>query len=272
MPIVLATAEGKEQSGYLYDDQTGVSYEYPNRYAKLVQAGEPFVYHIPRRGYTGAGIIGAITPSDKPAHWVCSILDYAPFDADVPLLAPTGQHFEAKPGVGVYWSQGVRPLSVATFEAIMDAAAGAALTTVAGSGGNAGGSGNGKGGYASPETAAAVEAFSIARAKDWLAETFVGLDVLEMPHSNPGFDLVVGSLDAPVRYVEVKGTQAAESGFWMSEGERQFSIANADAYLLIIVSSINLKDETSFSLRVNEGAVDGDLFDLAPSQWRGTLK
>ncbi len=39
MPLVLATAEGKERSGYLYDDRTGVSYEYPNRYAKLVQTG-----------------------------------------------------------------------------------------------------------------------------------------------------------------------------------------------------------------------------------------
>ncbi len=158
-----------------------------------------------------------------------------------------------------------RPLSAATFETIIAAGTGSDRA------GSAGG-GNGRGGYASPETAAAVEAFSVARAKDWLAAEFEGFDVLEMPHNNPGFDLVVGALDDPVKYVEVKGTQAAESGFWMSEGERQFSIANAEAYLLIVVSSINLKDDSSFVLRTNEGAVDGDLFDLAPSQWRGTLK
>ena len=40
MPIILYTGEGPSRAGYVYDDRTGVSYEFPDRYLSMIQPGE----------------------------------------------------------------------------------------------------------------------------------------------------------------------------------------------------------------------------------------
>lgn len=106
---------------------------------------------------------------------------------------------------------------------------------------------------------------------EWLADNYSGSLLAEMPHSNPGFDIAVGEVADPTLYVEVKGTQTAESSFFLSEGERKFSVAHSERYLLVVISGINLKSG-AFHLRYHGGAVAGEAFDLQATQWRGLLK
>lgn len=254
MPVVLFTAEGKAQSGYSYNDITGVSYEYPKRYAKLVQPGEPFVYHMPGC-YTGSGIVGEITPSPKPDHLVCAILNYVPFDKPVPLKNSDGINLEGP----VYFSQGVRPISEPVFQAILGTATTATWSAVP------------LGGYAKPEDARAIEKISVAASIKWLSEKYDGESVLEMPHSNPGFDILVGDPQKPMWHAEVKGTRSQKPVFWMSEGERFFSVTNSTTYLLMVVTGVDILGNTSSSLRVRAGAVEQPGSKLDVEQWRGEL-
>src|SRR4051794_35500308 len=125
MPVVLFTTD-KPRSGHVYDDRTGVAYEYPSPlYDKYISTGDRFVYVRPRAGYSGTGVIGDITASGNPGHRVCDILDYQPFDRPVGLKAPNGEYYELDPRYwtdNVYWGQGVRPLSGQRLEAILAAA------------------------------------------------------------------------------------------------------------------------------------------------------
>ncbi len=165
MPVVLATAEGRASSGYTYDDRTGISYEYPLKYQKLIFAGEAFVYHIAGSGYTGSGIVGDIAQSSNDGRLICEIENYVVFSEPVPLKDADGSYFEAKPGVPApYWSQGVRPISLAAYEQIVWSAVSEAKDA-----------GLGVSGYASPEVAVLVESISVRAAQAWLK--------LHYPHS-----------------------------------------------------------------------------------------
>ena len=72
MPLVLTQNEATE-SGHTYADVLGIVYEYPRRYASLVQTGEQFVYYRGRRRatggtqpqvYLGTGVVGTIARSE----------------------------------------------------------------------------------------------------------------------------------------------------------------------------------------------------------------
>lgn len=267
MPIVLATAEGAEASGYTYDDKTGVSYEYPNRYKNQIVTGDAFVYHKKGGGYIGVGVIGEIHSSETAGRWICDILQYKPFGMPVPLKAVDGFYFEAQPDIGkedVYFAQGVRAITEERFELLLETAG--VNDEIGGASPPSDG-----GGYASKEVAELIERVSVDAAIAWLAERYPGHEIKEMPHNNPRFDVRVGPPNLPVLYVEVKGTQSASPSFWMSEGERLFSIEESARYLLIVVAGIDLTGEHAAVIHVRPGAVEGSDFELAPSQWRGTL-
>ncbi len=263
VPLVFFSSEGAERSGYRYADRTGVSYEFPDLYLGRILPGTPFVYHLAVRGYTGTGIVGAVRPSTLVGRSVCEILDYQGFDVDVPLKRPDGFYYEANPEAGklnVYWAQGVRPVSVAQFESIVAASLSEKAPPRPGA-------------YASSSDAREVERASVDCAIAWLKSRYPGQSVVEMPRNNPGFDLVVGDIADPDLYVEVKGTRAELSVFWMTEGERAFSAANSAKYMLIVVSSLRPREGGAgdWHLRARMGAVHGDDFVLEPSQWRGLL-
>lgn len=264
MPLVFFSSEGSERSGYRYDDRTGVAYEFPDAYLTRILPGVPFVYHQAGRGYTGSGIVGSIRKSPLAGRSSCEILDYQSFSSDVPLRRPDGYYYEADPEAGklnIYWAQGVRSISVPQFESIIEASVIGQPTSRPGV-------------YASAEDALEVERASVDCAIAWLASKYPTKDVVEMPRNNPGFDLIVGEIANPDLYVEVKGTRADTSVFWMSEGERAFSVANAAKYMLIVVSSIrpSAAQPRDWKLRTRMGAVSGDDFVLEPSQWRGLLR
>lgn len=270
MPVVLSTAEGQPRSGYTYDDRTGVSYEYPGgRYERLIVAGEPFLYHQPGQGYTGMGIIGDIQASSRPKHLVCEILDCHMFDAPASLKNSKGYYYEADQAPGnIYWAQGVRPISTAAYEAVVASAGVTAAATGKGVKPNGGG---GKGGYASPEVIAAVDEYAMLTAMVWTEETFEGAPIERMAHNNPGYDIRVGPPTNPEVFVEVKGTQTGEPAFFISEGERKFSLAHAERYVLIVISGIDSMNQTHGAVTVRQGAVDGPGFELEPRQWRGRI-
>lgn len=269
MPLVLTTAEGKHQAGYQYDDRTGISYEYPSgRYENWIIPGERFVYHQPRRGYTGTGVIGPISSSKQAGRLVCEVLDYHPFDDTVPLRNSNGDQYEADPATwskgNVYWAQGVRPIAEDRFESILLAAGQIApyegVDKVAS---------HAK--YALGGKWVAVDAYAMKIALELMIEHYPGREVVRMPHNNPGFDIRVGPSKSPDRYVEVKGTQAATPVFFLSEGERTFSAQNAEKYTMLVVAGINIVTQTHGTVTLRHGEVTAAGADLEPVQWRGRL-
>lgn len=264
MPVVLFEAGGVARSGHLYSDRTGVEYEYPaGRYENWIQRGEQFVYTSPRAGYVGCGIIGEIQPSSDPGRLICEVLSVRLFDKPVSLKDPDGNYYEADSTYWkdkVYFGQGVRPLSAARFDAIIAAAELRQTPDPDPVAPN----------YADPKTAQKVEEISVAVAVAAMSDRF-GHDVHVMPHNNPGFDLRVGPREAPIRYVEVKGTQTATPVFFMSDGEREFSIRNSAKYTLVVVTGVNVVDGSHAAISIRDGAVVGDSVQMQPSQWRGRL-
>jgi hypothetical protein len=263
MPVVLVEVGGRARSGHLYGDRTGIDYEYPaRRYQRMIQTGERFVYQKPGVGYFGCGVIGEIYPSEEPGLLVCDILSMRRFESPVPLKSDDGRYYEADPTFWkdrVYWGQGVRPLSEVTLEEILTRA-GVLMgepDPLAAS-------------YANPRTARDVENYSVGVAVAEVAARF-GESPAVMPHNNPGFDLRLGSGAQPSRYFEVKGTQAMNPVFFMSDGEREFSFRNRTLYTLIVVAGIDVAAATHTSVIFRDGAVEGDGVTLRPNQWRGAL-
>lgn len=264
MPVVLVEVGGVARSGHLYGDRTGVEYEYPaGRYESWIQRGDRFVYQVPRVGYVGCGIIGEIRQSSTVGRLVCNVLSVRLFEDPVSLKNGAGSYYEADPTYWkdkVYWGQGVRPLSDRHFDAIV-AAASVSLTpdpdSVAPS-------------HADSKTAQKVEKISVAAAVTAMQDRF-GAPVHVMPHNNPAFDLRVGPEASPIRFVEVKGTQSAAPVFFMSDGEREFSIHNSARYTLIVVSGVDVDAGTNASISTRDGALTGDDVEMRPSQWRGRL-
>lgn len=221
------------------------------------------MYQKPGKGYIGCGVIGEIRASNQPGRLICDVLSVRMFQEPVPLKDDEGTYYEADPTYWkdkVYWGQGVRPLADKRFDAIVTAA-GEPLGSDPDPASSS---------YADPATALAVENYSVAVAVSAMADRF-GEKPTVMPRNNPGFDLRVGQEEAAVRYVEVKGTQMAEPVFFMSDGERQFSVRHADLYTLVVVSGIDLTAGTHAAVSVRDGAVEGDDVELRPSQWRGRL-
>lgn len=264
MPVVFVEVGGVARSGHRYNDLTGVAYEYPTgRYDNWVGTGDRFVYQRPGVGYVGCGIVGMKRPSPRAGRTICDVLQVQMFDEPVSLRDPSGQYFEQDPTYWkdkVYWGRGVRRLTDSRLDAILDSADAVPE-----------GTGSERRRYATSADAAAVEAYSVGVASK-IARGRFGGPVTEMPRNNPGFDLRVGNAGNPVRFVEVKGTRTLAPAFFMSEGERQFSIRNADLYTLIVVSGIDLVAGSHAMESIVDGAVHGDGFELAPTQWRGEVQ
>jgi hypothetical protein len=122
--------------------------------------------------------------------------------------------------------------------------------------------------YANADDMRAVEAFSVARAKEVAAKWFPSATIDELLHNNPGFDLVARQEGYVIRYLEVKGTRSSRPVFFLTECERRFSAENADLYTLVVISNINLNAGTCEVDR-HDGQLDSL---LRPAQYRGELQ
>jgi hypothetical protein len=256
-------------SGHKYADIEGVQYEYPTRYRTQIQTGRRFVYYRSGEGpddpfYFGVGIVGEIRPSPEAGRLICDILDYRPFENPLPFKDGIGGYLEPAGSRKGYYQPGVRTIPDSVFDGILAAAALAPppISPPAPRARQPRPSRQ----YASPEHARRVEELSVRLVRAALADRYGGADVREMPHSNPGYDIEVGLVEAIERFIEVKGTVAQYVDFFVSEGERAFSVEQADRYTLAVVHSIDL-DEATGTIVWFDGEIDSR-FELKPTQWR----
>ncbi|WP_022926739.1 protein NO VEIN domain-containing protein [Patulibacter americanus] len=271
MPLVLAMSETTE-SGHAYADVPYVSYEYPRRYRNLVTEGEAFVYYRGRRMadggtqpqvYLGTGVVGPIRESPDGDRLICAVLDGMPFAAPLPFKSGEGAYLEPGGTRRGFFQPGVRRIEQTDFETLLRAADVEARRLASSDRGPAPNTGHGSSGYATPEDARAVEAYSRRVAAAWIEETY-SASVVQMPQNNPGFDLRVTG--APFVFVEVKGTRRPAPWFFVSEGERLFAQAKAADYLFVVVYGIDLYEKSHASL-VHSTALP----PLKPAQWVGLL-
>jgi hypothetical protein len=240
----------------------GVSYEYPEDYQKkkFIGSGDRFVYHEPRLGYTGCGVVGRISASAEPGNLICEVLNPVMFETPVPLRGPDGVYYEADPAIGkhnVYWAQGVRPIGEGQYESILRASSVAAETVGAS--------------YGSPGTTVEVDKIAVQAALEHARREFPGYELQVMPHNNPGFDIRVGPADEVYRFVEVKGTQSGSPAFFLSEGERAFSHRESHRYTLMVITGIDLKVGGHRTIYSHVGQLDGASVELVAAQWKGRL-
>jgi len=273
MAVVLATAPGLRRSGHIYDDRTGLSYEYPTaRYRSLITSGERFVYQRPRGGYTGVGLIGEIGPSAEPDRSVAQILSYTPFTTEVPLRRPAGAYYESDPRFwrtdNIYWAQGVRPLAEDRLDEIL--AAGDAESPVTPAAASPGSLPLGPA-YAADDAAKQVDRYAVAVAASRLKERFPNMLVSPMPHNNPGFDIRVGDATNPVLVVEVKGTRSAEPVFFLTEAERLFSATQARIYELVVICGVDLTASSHDAEYWHSGPITQAVAELRAQEWRCRL-
>jgi hypothetical protein len=275
MPLILAENEATE-SGIIYEDRTGVSYQYPIMYRRAVQPGEQFIYYRGRgrmdgsRGpqvYFGTGVIGDIVSDPAiPGRLICRILDYRPFAAPIPFKNSPDGYLERGGKRSGYFQRGVRTITSEEFSSILSAAnalaeaTGTHLVPVAVAKVVTGPR------YASPEKLREIEGFAIAIALEEIRRRYPGVEAQVLPRNNPGYDIQLGFPDGPV-YVEVKGTERLTPVFFATEGELQFSRRTADRYRLIVVHGIELETRT-YKVAWHVGGITLDTgFLLRPVQW-----
>jgi hypothetical protein len=112
-----------------------------------------------------------------------------------------------------------------------------------------------------------VDRFGVEVARRLLVEEYPGREVDVQAHANPGFDILVGTRSAPVRFVEVKSSANVVPRFFLSENERRFAAANAGRYSLVMVLGIDVKAGTHQAVRWHDGVLDDAAFSFEPLQW-----
>ena len=91
-----------------------------------------------------------------------------------------------------------------------------------------------------------------------------------MPHNNPGYDVRVSQGAEMVRYIEVKGADAAEPHFFLSEGERRFAALHADHSSLWIYFDMDLTAGTARRCE-HEGPIGPPAVNLEAIQYAGLM-
>jgi hypothetical protein len=275
MPLVFAESEATA-AGITYEDRTGVSYQYPKGYRRIIRTGEPFVYYRGRRQhgggsrpqvYFGTGVVGEAGPDPtRPDRFSCEILDYRAFATPVPFKKDKGEYYETGAERRGYFQPGVRVISEEDFGRILEAAQQRAdaveapgprdVDVVAPR-------------YASPATLRAVDDFAVRVAAEEVRRRYPGATVEPQARNNPGFDILVRQLPLPGghAYVEVKGTTRTVPQFFVTEGELQFSRRHPDRFRLIVVYGIDLHT-SDYDVFWHEGPISAEFgFRLNPVQW-----
>jgi hypothetical protein len=124
--------------------------------------------------------------------------------------------------------------------------------------------------YTIPELEIRVEEFGMQVAVDELIRRYPGSKVTQQAYNNPGFNILVGTSIDPIAYANVKTTEAQQPMFYLSEGERQFSIDHAERFILLVVYAIHLGTE-QYQLICREGKICASKIELVPMQWKARL-
>lgn len=265
VPVVfVANKVSQREQGYR--DLLDQTYEYPNSWRQRVREGDRFLYYRGTKdggpaGYFGTGLVGPIGDSDLPGRKRCEVLDVVLFDDLVPLKDPDSGEYHEPPGVNqLGFQQGVRVIASGTYARILELAAAPPMDPSAGNK-----SPSSLGYPGDPAARTASELYAVDRVLERLQQEFPAEPIDVMPRNNPGFDIQVRHGD--LLYVEVKGTVGKDIAFFMSEGERRFSVDQADRYRLYVVYDIHLTDLTH-KVFVHQGAVSHHAFTIEPRQYR----
>ncbi len=274
MALILASNDATV-SGHAYDDRTGVSYEFPNSYLGLVVPGTPFVYYRGRartggghqpQVYLGAGVVGPIYATTEGLSR-CDVVDYQAFDEPLYFKRADQSYYEpAKLTAGYYWVKGVREIPQESFAAIIAAASGEVASVVVPPKQTTKKTRMARSYASNAELQRQVERYSVDVALEILALEYPGQAIVEQPHNNPGFDILVGD---DMHFCEVKGTRQPLPIFFLSEGERIFAETHESRYSLLVVFAIDLVSSTH-QVAANRGRLAGGA-QLVVAQWRGQL-
>lgn len=270
MPLVLTENDATE-SGIVYEDRTGVSYQFPKMYRRLIVPGEPFLYYRGRRKvgggrqpqiYFGVGVVGQVSQDPAaPERLNCFVLDYRPFQSPVPFKDLSGSYRESGGARRGYYQRGVRSISDSEFASVLEAAALPDKYEVP-----AGSDLIARAKYASPENIRAIERFAVDAALVELRRRYPIAAIRELPRNNPGFDIEITAPEGLI-YVEVKGTERGSPQFFITEGELQFSRAHPSQYRLIVIYQIN-RDAGTYTVFWHDGPIHAGInFRLQPIQW-----
>ena len=136
MPAVI-TFSGSTESGHSYADILWESYSFPSRYQRILIPGRRVLFYTGRRSvvgrpdprYLGAGTIGNVWDAgEKSGRYrllQCETVDIVRFPAPVPVKDADGEYLESDANrtqhVGLYFSQGVRTISVHDYKRILRA-------------------------------------------------------------------------------------------------------------------------------------------------------
>jgi len=279
MPLVLTQNE-QSAAAVTYDDRLGTSYEFPKKYQKLVQPGESFVYYRGKRPaaggiqvphYFGAGVVGAVTPTDD-GRLRCKVTSYRAFGENVPLkqdghyLEP-GANGRPPKEVGLHFRTGVRTIDQIAFDAIL-AAAGL--------------------GQVAPNKIATkrVEEKPLSASgknkKDELYDIAIALAALEAKTQWPSatifrapagqyFSLIVRHTDGKTHHVAVKATKHEEPRTTLSSGEVIYADRHAANYSLWVFYAMDLETGTGRLIK-RTGRITDDDIDLRAAVHGGRLK
>ena len=274
MPLVFSENEETE-SGITYEDRTGIAYQYPTIYRRLINPGERFVYYKGRRKrgggrmpqvYFGAGIVGSVRPD--PSHsgrMVCSVLDYWPFRTPVPFKQKTGGYFEPGAERRGYFQRGVRVISEEDFERITETAEQLSNDLNSEESYPLGPQRRMGLAYASQDKILEVESFATEAAQKEITHRWKDVRIQVQPRNNPGFDILVRSGEKVV-YVEVKGTERSVPQFFITDGEIRFSLRHQSQFALLVIYEIN-RSSGAYKVFWHEGAILSKGFKLKPVQW-----
>lgn len=274
MPLVFAANESSQREQN-YNDVWDTEYEFPLMYRNLVTEGEQFIYYRGTKGkspsgYFGIGIVGGIRDSAVAGRLICEAVDVVFFEQSVAIKDPTTDDYIEDFGPNrVHASRGVRRISDEQARRIIGISQLEVPAPEAASGDRTSAPASSRAithGFAQrKETRDAIFRYSTDEVIRLLAAEEPAAVVLEMPHNNPGYDLLVEG--GTHRYIEVKGTSQGEVTFFLSEGERLYSSAHAEEYALFVIYDIDLEARTHQTARF-VGEVAQGRFTLAPTTYR----
>lgn len=139
-----------ENDGSIYDDVTGVLYDFPDRgkYKELIKSGCHFIYYKGKKNnndplYFGKGTIGKVnikpgyeSASGMERRYHAEILNHEPFTNPVPLKDSDGNYYDTmsvdingKHKGGNYYRRAVREIRSSDFQSICNVGLGATRNT-----------------------------------------------------------------------------------------------------------------------------------------------
>lgn len=247
-----------------YDDELGMTYDYPARYRPLIQPGAQFVYYESGRRadgtsedavYIGEGVVDTVSPIGE--RYRCTIADYRSFDAPVPAK-PDGRYLEPeanrRKGAGLYFQIQVRQIERKTFDAICKAGSTATDRTATAS----------KQAAAAKRKAAAapgrkgpsrVEEMALKLGMAEAIKRWPSAIVFRAP-AGSGFSIAIQRPTGEFHHLAVKGTLAREPSMRLSAPEIAFFQSQSASYSVWVFYAIDLEAGTGKLHRYEGRAIE----------------